>query len=84
MLRLSTALLRPVCLFYVIFVFYTFLINAHPHVKPSGLKDKLTIATRETVESATAEPVEEGKVESYAGAFFSECNHIDAYISFVF
>lgn len=51
------------CLFYVI-VYYTCLMYAHPHVKSSGLKDKPTIESSESVK-ASAEPVEEGKVESY-------------------
>ncbi len=44
---------------------------AHPHVKSSGLKDKSTIETSESVEGTPAEPVEEGKVESYTGVL---CN----------
>lgn len=36
----------------------------HPHVKSSGLKDKPTIENSESVKTS-AEPVEEGKVESY-------------------
>ncbi len=52
-------------------VFYTCLMYAHPHVKSSGLKDKSTIETSESVEGTHAEPVEEGKVESYIGVL---CN----------
>ncbi len=50
-------------------VFYTCLMYAHPHVKSSGLKDKSTIVTSES--GTHAEPVEEGKVESYIGVL---CN----------
>lgn len=57
-------------LFYVT-VFYACLMYAHPHVKSSGLKDKSSTETIESPEGPPAEPVEEGKVESYTGVL---CN----------
>lgn len=44
---------------------------AHPHVKSSGLKDKPTIENSET-KAASAEPEEEGKVESHTRVLSSK------------
>lgn len=45
---------------------------AHPHVKSSGLKDKPTIENSEPVKAASADPVEEGKVESHTRVLSSK------------
>lgn len=51
-------------------VFLTCLIYAHPHVKHSGLTDKPSTVTGESVQDKL-EPVEEGKVKSHTGSVYS-------------